>query len=176
MAKSTEFGSIEKVVSIQHFHLKQRVITSSELYCLRRRFISSMLPQVTTSAPRAITQSLDWTLRFSHENGFGLSVDVRIKDKYGSSVGLATIGGFDPAQMIDIYDDKLHYIIAIDVMALAKGIYTLSIDVAIPNITYLDHVEDCLSIELNPIPSGRNQRILDQDWGFGSFLVGASLL
>jgi hypothetical protein len=169
-----EFGSIEKVLSLYGSSARtsnrfERVGYPSSPVWLKE----ASAHYHTDTADHKPEIRLELTF-YANENVRG-SIDIRLKDRFGAAIGFATVGGFNPGQMVTISRDKSRFLVHIDASGLAKGVYTLSVDLAIPNVSYLDRVEDCLSIDIGPKPAGQNQRVLEQDWGFGSFLIDAAL-
>ena len=101
------------------------------------------------------------------------SIDIRVKDFFGSGIAFASIGAFDPTNLVCFREGTNEFRISIEATSLAQGNYVLSVDLAEPNVQYFDRLEDCLAISLNPLCKNGSIRTLDQRWGIGSLNLPA---
>ena len=117
---------------------------------------------------------LRMTLRVSAVRQMSISVGVRMKDNFGTPVGYIPIGAFNRAELVEL--DKGENTIQLSVPAddFADGSYFFSIDLAFPDIAYLDRVEDCLSVDIEDVGIGDRTKTLSQAWGWGSLILEPS--
>jgi lipopolysaccharide transport system ATP-binding protein len=95
------------------------------------------------------------------------SFDVRLKDGAGAPIGFASMGELDPSQII--FFSKGDNALKLDVLVgeLSEGRYLVSLDLVVPNVGYIQRLEDCISFELERRISNFG-RVHKQAWGFGS--------
>jgi len=99
------------------------------------------------------------------------SLDFRIKDAMLREVGFGSLGVFDSKELLHIAPGKNQIQVALDTGNLASGIYTLSVDLSIPEKAYLDRVENAMTFEVARPNTAGHSRILQQAWGYGCWHV-----
>ncbi len=104
---------------------------------------------------------------------FGAIINLRIKDAYGSPVGMASMGGYDSAALLALREGENRYVLALDTSTLANGTYTMDLDIEVPFGTYTDRISDRLSFRLEAPAGTQYGRRLMSDWGVGSVMFSA---
>jgi lipopolysaccharide transport system ATP-binding protein len=104
------------------------------------------------------------------------TVDLRVKDCFGSGIAFSSLGALDPTSVVRFSEGLNSITLSVDISRLAKGVYRLSVDLTNPNIEYFDRLEDFLGFSITPIVGDGSIRALEQDWGYGSFLLPAILI
>ena len=122
------------------------------------------------------TESIELQLTvFSSIKRF-ISIDFKISDAYGVAVGFASLGTFEPTSEVLIEKGENVFNIQMPIKNLGVGNYMLSIDLTIPDVAYLDKVENALSFEVIRPPKNGIRRVLNQSWGYGSVELPISLI
>ncbi|MCW2284300.1 lipopolysaccharide transport system ATP-binding protein [Rhodoblastus acidophilus] len=103
------------------------------------------------------------------------ALEIRLRDTLGSPVAFATIGGFNPNDIIFFPKGKCILKVIISAKNLARGCYFISIDITNPNFYYFDKADDFLSVAVEPLSFDGSTRCLDQSYGFGSLQLDARL-
>jgi lipopolysaccharide transport system ATP-binding protein len=96
------------------------------------------------------------------------SLDIRISDNQGNPVGFASFGALNEAKMLNLKSGNNEINFYLPTSKLAIGQYFLSFDLTIPDIRYIDRIENCLMFEVVRKPDNLARRVLMQCWGYGS--------
>ncbi|MBX9745633.1 MAG: ABC transporter ATP-binding protein [Hyphomonadaceae bacterium] len=96
-----------------------------------------------------------------------LIVNALLQDAVGAPVGMASLGGYDPDQLVDLSEGES--VIAFDVRlpALANGRYRVDVNLEEPYGHFLDHVTGELEFAVDRTPRNNHGRVLDVRWGAG---------
>jgi lipopolysaccharide transport system ATP-binding protein len=111
---------------------------------------------------------------FAHKD-IKSSIDIRIKDAFGSPVGFGSLGALDSAQMVSLEAGTNDVVVILPSPRLAAGGYSISIDLTLPMVCYYDRAEDCLSLSVEPTGAEVGVVPLKQEYGYGSVLIPMSL-
>jgi homopolymeric O-antigen transport system ATP-binding protein len=98
-----------------------------------------------------------------------VSLDLRLADQSGYTVGFGSLGTFDPANMIQLDPGESLVCLQFPSGQLAVGSYFVSLDLTVPDVEHLDRAESCLRFEITRAPTGGQRRVLQQSWGYGSY-------
>ena len=102
-----------------------------------------------------------------------LIINIRVKDRLGAAVAMATIGGFTPAERLHITPGEHAYQITIALKGVAAGEYRLSLDLETPFNIFHERLEDCVLFSYSPLEKTAEQRTFHQSWNSGYFLLPA---
>ena len=94
-------------------------------------------------------------------------VNARIRDAIGAPLGFASLGGFDPDQMVRLTPGTTSLAMQIDVPALANGTYFIDLDIEAAYGHFIDRVDDQLSVDVLRTPATTHGRVLLPEWGVG---------
>lgn len=97
-----------------------------------------------------------------------VSIDLRLSDGSGRSIGFGSLGTFGDNQLWQLKKGIQKIVFSFPVGQLAVGIYFISIDLTEPDHEYYDRIDNCLSFEVTRPPSVGARRVLLQSWGYGS--------
>ena len=105
-----------------------------------------------------------------------VSIDLRLMDGMGISVGFGSLGTLNPSQLIKLQVgvNKIELLMPTD--RLAVGDYYIGLDITVPDIETCDRIEKCFTFEVNRPPENNARRVLSQSWGYGSFEISLKLL
>lgn len=98
-----------------------------------------------------------------------VSLDVRLVDQSGYTVGFGSLGTFGAADMIQLEPGENLVCLQFPSGQLAVGSYFVSLDVTVPDVEFLDRAESCLRFDVARAPTGDQTRVLQQSWGYGSY-------
>jgi lipopolysaccharide transport system ATP-binding protein len=113
------------------------------------------------------------SLLIQAKRDMAIGIGVRVKDNFGAPVGYIPVGALNQNEVIRISRGGNRVEIKVPARDFALGSYTLSVDVALPNMEYYDRVEDCLTIDIHGLSDARLKG-LDQAWGWGSMVLTPS--
>ena len=99
-------------------------------------------------------------------------VNLRLRDYLGAPVGMASLGGFDPAQMLELQAGNNHFAITIACPTMANGSYFLDLDLERPYNHMVERIIDSLSFQVGRVPAA-HARVLQTAWGVGSIELTA---
>lgn len=105
-----------------------------------------------------------------------VALDIRVSDGSGFAVGLASLGTFDPGQMIDLKPGITRISAVVHGDRLAVGSYLASLDLTTPFARFYDRLENALIFDISRPPAVGLERVLMQGWGLGSYEIPAELL
>jgi ABC-type polysaccharide/polyol phosphate transport system ATPase subunit len=131
-------------------------------------FLEVTLPSAQISDP-----SITFFTRISAESVGDMIINIRIKDRLGAAVAMASIGGFIPTERLHITPGEHAYRVTIPLQNLAAGEYKLSVDLETPFNFFHERLEDCVSFSYSPLAKSREQRTFQQSWNSGYFLLPA---
>jgi lipopolysaccharide transport system ATP-binding protein len=97
------------------------------------------------------------------------SLEVKAFDALGIPIGFGSVGLLDPSNALDLVDGREELRCELRLPRMARGVYRLSVQVAIPMVEVLDSVGDGLLFELHPRPRSAHGRVLESNWGYGPF-------
>jgi ABC-type polysaccharide/polyol phosphate transport system ATPase subunit len=100
-----------------------------------------------------------------------LAMEIGIRDGQGMPVGFASYGALNASEIIIFKDQRATLDLVLDASMLANGHYYLSLNLSIPDIEFLDRIEDCLDFSIEAKPDPQCYRRLEQKWGFGSTAI-----
>jgi lipopolysaccharide transport system ATP-binding protein len=126
-------------------------------------------PDLTSGASRLRLEIRVWA-RKALRGG----IDIRFKDGFGNPVALTSVGGLGNG-FVSFAEGEATYIVHVNTSDLAKGEYRLSLDLTEPCVRYIERVEDCLSVSIDPPITGLGTRVLEQTWGYGATLLHSEL-
>jgi lipopolysaccharide transport system ATP-binding protein len=104
-----------------------------------------------------------------------VSLDLRVSEGAGMSVGFGSLGTFASADLLECRSGVTMIKVSFPTDLLANGTYALSLDATLPFREYLDRAERCLSFELERPARAGQTRVADQRWGYGSLQIPMSL-
>ena len=107
------------------------------------------------------------------KSGQAVLMNARIRDSYGAPLGMASLGGFDPEQMVMLASGCNAVRMQVDLPDLANGNYLVDLDLEEPYGHFLDRVEGRLNFEILRTPAAMHGRVLLPDWGVGSLQFAA---
>jgi lipopolysaccharide transport system ATP-binding protein len=135
-------------------------------------------PTMTSGTTRFLpndNRSLRVDLEITSCRAQKLGIDLRLQDAAGFVVGFGSVGGLDYHQLLHIQPGRQMISTILDTGQLAVGSYLLSLDLAVPNVEYLDRAETCLSFDVVRAAEGGASRVLSQTWGMGSYEIPVKL-
>jgi lipopolysaccharide transport system ATP-binding protein len=103
------------------------------------------------------------------------SFDMRLKDTMGVPIGFASVGELNTSHMIPFTKGVNTLTLDVSAGQLSEGRYLISLDLAIPNIRYIERLEDCLAFNLVRRADIFGNRAPSQGLGFGSMYFPAVL-
>lgn len=124
---------------------------------------------------QASDETLLIRMRIHSPSRTDVNVDLRIKDRNGVPVAFATLGSLASKRPLKLKHGHNDAEISVQFAPLAKGSYSISVDLTIPAVEHLDRVEDCLAFDWDPAVSPGDLKVLDQSWGYGSVKLDACL-
>lgn len=98
-----------------------------------------------------------------------VSLDLKLADQLGYSVGFGSLGTFGPASLIKLNPGENRISLRFSCAQLAVGSYYVSLYLTIPDVVSFDRLESCLRFEITRAPGEGQTRVLQQEWGFGSY-------
>lgn len=104
-----------------------------------------------------------------------ISLDVRLTDAFGGPIGFGSFGTFNKNELILLSKGQNQIKFNIDTSHLALGEYSISLDITIPDVKYIDRIEGCLSFEIIRKPNSNAFRVLKQNWRYGSYVLDLKL-
>jgi lipopolysaccharide transport system ATP-binding protein len=105
-----------------------------------------------------------------------VAMDIRLSDGSGFAVGLASLGTFDPGQMIELAPGVTRVSATVHGGRLAVGSYLASLDLTTPFVRFYDRLDNALIFDISRPPTAGYERVLMQGWGLGSYEIPAELL
>ena len=129
--------------------------------------------EVTLPSSQIVEQALTLLIRIWSKSVGKIMIHIRIKDRLGAAVALATIGGFIPEERVHTTPGEHAYRITIPLHSLAAGEYRLSLDLETPFNLFHERLEDCVSFSYSPLAISPDMRTLHQSWNCGYFLLPA---
>ena len=121
---------------------------------------------IENRSPGDVRLCLDLVACATRDQAVGL--ELRIKDSLGADVGWSTVGALRHGDKLSLEEGWSRITSVHDISQLANGRYQLNLYLTIPDIEYLDLLEDVIRFEINASPvEGANQR-MQQSSGFGS--------
>ena len=94
------------------------------------------------------------------------SIDFRFKTKNGIPVGFGSCGAFNNTDLLNIKKGSNKYSFQFSVENWALGKYFISLDLTIPDLKYLERLDNIMMFELVR-KSENDRRVLDLDWNYG---------
>jgi len=104
-------------------------------------------------------------------NGKRCSVEFKLFDALGVSIGFASIGLLNPDDAFDLCDDVEQLHCGLELPPMARGMYRVSVQLAIPMVEIIDSTDKGLVFELHPMPLPGYSRVMESTWGYGAFEV-----
>jgi ABC-type polysaccharide/polyol phosphate transport system ATPase subunit len=129
--------------------------------------------EITLPSSHIAEPSIRLFTRIWSQSVGNIIINVRIKDRLGAAVAVASIGGFNPTELVRVTAGEHAYRIAIPLQGLAAGEYRLSFDLETPFGIFHEHLEDCISFGYSPLTHTPEQRTLQQSWNVGYFSLPA---
>jgi lipopolysaccharide transport system ATP-binding protein len=129
--------------------------------------------EVTLPSSLIAEQSITLVARVLSKSEGDIIINIRIKDRLGAAVAMATIGGFIPTERLRITPGEHAYRITIPLQSLAAGEYRLSLDLETPFNVFHERLEDCVSFSYSPVANYQGLRTFNQSWNVGYFLLPA---
>jgi lipopolysaccharide transport system ATP-binding protein len=96
-----------------------------------------------------------------------IAVQFRIKDPLGSNIAFASLGQFNPEDLLQLQAGEATLNVAIPIDQIAQGEYSLDIVLVIPMVALVDSVDDCIRFSVDRAPRPGHLRALQQSWGYG---------
>jgi hypothetical protein len=118
-----------------------------------------------------VEQSITLFARVLSTSSGDIIINIRIKDRLGSAVAMATIGGFTPTERLRLTPGEHTYRITIPLPNLAAGEYRMSLDLETPFNIFHEQLEDCISFGYSPLANYHGGRSFHQSWNVGYFLL-----
>jgi lipopolysaccharide transport system ATP-binding protein len=99
-----------------------------------------------------------------------VSLDLRLADNLGLPVAFGSLGQLGNTSLIQLSpgENEIHTLHRVN---LAKGHYSLSLDVAIPHSMYYDRLDQCIQFDIDLPPELGDYRRTEQFWGHGSIQI-----
>ncbi len=104
-----------------------------------------------------------------------LILNARIKDFASAPVGMASLGGFDPDEMVDISPGLQTVALEIDLPQLANGTYRVDLNLEVPYGHFVDRIDDRLAFDVSNHPTVMHGRTMDSRWGVGTIQLSCAL-
>lgn len=104
------------------------------------------------------------------------SLDFRICDQSGMSIGFSSLGTFSENDLLNIEQGENEYAVKLSIKGLAIGWYVVSADLTIPDKEYLCRADNILKFEVLKKPKDGSRREFAQSWNYGSFRIDAELV
>jgi lipopolysaccharide transport system ATP-binding protein len=145
-----------------------RSINNSE----KPRIVSGKLKSINTSLIPQI--QIDTEIYASAQKI--TSLDFRLKDSLGNSVGFGSLGTLKPDRLISLEVGLNSISFIFDIDRLAVGSYFISLDLSMPDIEYYDRVDDCLQFDVVRPPENGHIRVLNQSWRYGCYEIDLKLI
>jgi len=103
------------------------------------------------------------------KTAIAVSLDLRLADQSGYTVGFGSLGTFGTGNMIRLEPGENQISLQFPSSQLAVGSYYVSLDLTVPDVEHLDRVESCLRFDVTRAPTNDQTRVLQQAWGYGSY-------
>ncbi len=103
-----------------------------------------------------------------------LAIGLILKDQLAMPVGYASLGQFNPDELVDLRTGRNDVSLIFPIETLALGNYTLSIRNTIPGVVVVEVIDDCLSFSVERPPGVGATGALPQSWGFGAIELPAA--
>jgi lipopolysaccharide transport system ATP-binding protein len=104
-----------------------------------------------------------------------LIVNLRLRDYLGSPIGMASLGGYAPEQMVELHPGDNRFVIKMICPTMANGRYFLDLDLERPYNHMVDQIVDALSFEVTRVPAA-HARVLQSGWGAGSVELAVQMV
>ena len=101
-------------------------------------------------------------------------VNLRLRDYLGAPIGMASLGGYGPDQMVELEAGTNRLAVTVACPTLANGAYFLDLDLERPFSQMVEQITDSLSFEVKRIPDAYG-RVLLSGWGVGSIELSMQL-
>jgi lipopolysaccharide transport system ATP-binding protein len=141
--------------------------------CLERPARSDGTPTVTrlelTHLECHENTVMDLQLTISGRMRKRCSVEFKLFDALGVAIGFASIGLLNPAEAFELREDVEELRCRLELPRMARGIYRVSVQLAIPMVEIIDSTEEGLLFELHPMPLAGYTRVMESSWGYGAF-------
>lgn len=132
-------------------------------------------PRQTSGNPTLISGQLSKTNEFEikidvhifSQTRKNISLDIRLSDYAGNSVGFGSLGSLKPNQLIKLKSEINKVSFVFSTKLLAIGTYFISLDLSLPDIEYLDRANNCFSFDIHRPPENNAIRVVSQAWGYG---------
>jgi len=118
--------------------------------------------------PEDEDEKIQITLEIFSESQQKLALELRLYDVLASPVGFGDLGRVRPSQLITLKPGINTIVFQFPIYQLAMGSYSISLDLTLPKIEYLDRVESCLSFDVSPTPLKDKHSVVSQELGVGS--------
>jgi lipopolysaccharide transport system ATP-binding protein len=148
-------------------HYLQRATTSSEVSREPEDAVVK-ITKVQVEQTRCVdTTDLLLLLEVTAKEERLCSLELKVRDQYGAPLGLASVGLLDPSAKVHLRSGTQHYRCHLVMPRLARGSYSLEIQLADPMIEVLDVVPQLLTFDVLPEPLRGAKRALEASWGYG---------
>src|SRR5262249_23132538 len=111
--------------------LNQYVLSSGRAHTYLRRSKDSVgqhcFVEVTLPSSQIVNPSITFFTRIFSKSVSDIIINIRIKDRLGAAVAMATLGGFIPTERLHMMPGERAYRITIPLQTLAAGEYRLSL-------------------------------------------------
>lgn len=116
--------------------------------------------------PRAFVE-----LDIQSDSARDVSVDLRLAEVAGLAVGYGSLGTLAHEDLVslNVGSNKIYFSFLID--QLAKGEYTIGLDITVPFREYLDRLERCVTFSVSPSIRDGAVLLIEQQWGYGSLAI-----
>ncbi|PTM41756.1 ABC transporter ATP-binding protein [Bosea sp. 124] len=160
-------GAIGRVLE----HYETRAEALSEVVRQRQPMQSAAVTRACVSVPGDIL--LD--IAIDAERALSCAVEIKVFDRAGAPVGLASLGGWRPDELVSLEPGCNELAMTIPTACLATGTYRLIIALTNPGFEYYDIVAQELSVEVSREMQLGETRVLSQSEGHGALRLPASL-
>ncbi len=132
-----------------------------------RAFIKSA--RIIGSKSIAAGEFLEAEVTVFSRDSFAFSLDWRIKTEMSTPVAYG-VPVIQMNQVETLTPGLNRYLVRINSLSLAEGAYTLSFDVNIPWIEYIERVEDCLEFQVERSLASNQSHPIKASWNNGAVL------
>jgi lipopolysaccharide transport system ATP-binding protein len=166
----------DKSAAAVQIYLQDTKISNS----FNRSINNSEKPRIVSGKLQSINTSLIPQIQIDTEISTSAqkitSLDFRLKDSLGNSVGFGSLGTLKPDRLISLEVGLNSISFIFDIDRLAVGSYFISLDLSMPDIEYYDRVDDCLQFDVVRPPENGHIRVLNQSWRYGCYEIDLKLI
>jgi lipopolysaccharide transport system ATP-binding protein len=154
--------------SIQHYmQTTGDEVTSSKYSNADIQGKVGVLEAVVQDRSDSAFPTFSFKLKIYAESPIRAALNIKLKDELGMPVGFGSTYDLNEHEF-HFKKGQNHLEIDLEPINLAEGSYKVSLELVIPNLEYLEKLDDILTVHLSSETNLNREYKLQQKWGYGS--------